>query len=315
MKTRNLFYRILFLLCLIFMYYLFRYFLKNPGYKALEVDVSCEKYKQSCLKLFKKLRFPDPSLIFSPPLRKPPEKLHKLFEQNGKMPISKFIYINEAYPDAISNQSNTQINVIKISDINKWRTKVKNREQLHYYDLNLRRAMFNHSSFIRQKTFVVIGTQVAWIEAIALELSASKITTLEYTRKSYEQKELEWLHVYDYLEYLLENNLIEQFENAASYSSIDHSGLGRYGEPLSPYGDVEAVAQIHCMIKPNGYFFLGLPTSKDDSSYIEFNTQRIYGESRLELLLDGWKVIDKAKNLGDTFDDTLFILQKLNACY
>lgn len=105
-------------------------------------------------------------------------------------------------------------------------------------------------------------------------------------RKKYEHDRLEWLHVNDYLDDLIANRKqIEQFDNSASFSSIEHSGLGRYGEPLSADGDIDAVKQVHCMLKPNGLFFLGLPTSPDDSSYIEFNAYRVYGSKRLVYFL------------------------------
>ncbi len=137
---------------------------------------------------------------------------------------------------------------------------------------------------------------------------ASKVYTLEYTRKEYEQKDLlEWLHVQDYLSYLIQNDKIEEFDNAASFSSIEHSGLGRYGDPLDPNGDIKAVQQIHCMIKPGGLFFLGLPASKDHSSFIEFNAHRVYGYNRLERLLVGWDLIEETPRLNT---HSLFVLRK-----
>ena len=47
------------------------------------------------------------------------------------------------------------------------------------------------------------------------------------------------------------------------------------------------------MIKPGGLFFLGLPTSADNSSYIEFNAHRIYGNKRLNKLFVGWDLVEQ----------------------
>ena len=110
--------------------------------------------------------------------------------------------------------------------------------------------MKKYKEQINQKSLVVVGTQLPWIEAIGYELSAAQVTTLDYTRKKYEHERLEWLHVNDYLDDLISNKKkIEQFDNSASFSSIEHSGLGRYGDPLSPEGDIDAVRQVHCLIK------------------------------------------------------------------
>ncbi len=51
------------------------------------------------------------------------------------------------------------------------------------------------------------------------------------------------------------------FDFIATYSSLEHSGLGRYGDPLDPYGDLEAAAQAWCALKPGGVLFLGTDLS------------------------------------------------------
>ena len=88
---------------------------------------------------------------------------------------------------------------------------------------------------------------------------------------------------------------------------IEHSGLGRYGDTLEPYGDYEAIQQVHCMLKPGGILFLGLPESGDGSSYIEYNAHRVYGTKRLHLVLNGWKLLDKKPSAFHS----VFVLQKI----
>jgi hypothetical protein len=174
--------------------------------------------------------------------------------------------------------------------------------------------MDQYSTRIQNQKFLVIGTEYIWIEALALLFQASQVTTLEYTHKLYERGDLKWFHVFEFLKLSIEKEVAAQFANAASYSSIEHTGLGRYGEPLSPSGDLHAIQMINCLLKPRGLFFLSLPTSKDNSSYLEFNARRIYGHDRLEIILKDWTVLKTMKNIGDTFDDTLFILEKKDRC-
>ena len=41
--------------------------------------------------------------------------------------------------------------------------------------------------------------------------------------------------------------------------SFDHDGLGRYGDPLNPDGDLEAMRTVYRLIKPEGILFLTVP--------------------------------------------------------
>ena len=65
--------------------------------------------------------------------------------------------------------------------------------------------------------------------------------------------------------------MLNVFDTAFSYSSIEHAGLGRYGDPLNPYADIEAVAQVACLLKPGGIFFLGFGIGRDK---LEWNAHR-----------------------------------------
>jgi hypothetical protein len=272
---------------------------------------SCElrqkNYKTECLNLFKELNNPDPSKFFHPPLAKPPDNLMNEFTQNGEMPITKYWYFNDVYSDANQKEAKNK-EIITKSEVDGYRLKDNNRVANYYGDWYNHQLMPKYSNYIKGKKLTVMGTIKPWLEAIALDAGAAKVITLDYTRKEYEQKDiLEWLHVYDYLNYLIEKKKIEEFDNAATFSSLEHSGLGRYGDPLDPNGDIKAVKQVHCMIKPGGLFFLGLPTSGDNSSYIEFNAHRVYGYKRLNKLFAGWDVVE---DTGRGQVHSVFVLKK-----
>ena len=40
------------------------------------------------------------------------------------------------------------------------------------------------------------------------------------------------------------NNTLEKFDGMISFSSLEHSGLGRYGDGLNPYGDLITMAKV-----------------------------------------------------------------------
>ncbi len=279
--------------------YMYHKTYKYEQNKSFLIDETCRiqiEYKKACLKLFYDLRNPDQSAFHKPPLRKPPDHLYNEFTQNGEMPITKYWYFDEAYSDA-SEKKSDQIETIPKAAIDHFRLNGTTRVENVYYDRYMNRLMSKYSNSIDRKKMIVIGTRSVWLEAIALDAGVSKVITLDYTRKKYEEKDiLEWIHVNDYLDYLIENKKIEEIDNAASFSSIEHSGLGRYGDPLDPNGDIKAVQQVHCMIKPGGLFFLGLPSSDDNSSFIEFNAHRVYGTKRLKKLLVGWDFLEQTDN-------------------
>jgi len=155
---------------------------------------------------------------------------------------------------------------------------------------------------------VVIGTISPWIEAMAYEMNAALIVTLDYTRKFWhEPNRLVWYHVNDFLDEMLHEAKLETYDNAATFSSIEHAGLGRFGDPLNPDGDLDVVRQVHCMLKPGSLFFVGaLENLKSEKGELHFNAQRVYGTKRLELLFEGWEVVKQ--------DEAAFVLKKMGGC-
>ena len=66
---------------------------------------------------------------------------------------------------------------------------------------------------------------------------------------------------------------------------------------------------IHCMLKPDGLLFVGLPTIKAKNGYIVFNKERVYGTNMLRLLFNGWNIMGGKRALDAKH--TLYILKKV----
>ena len=62
------------------------------------------------------------------------------------------------------------------------------------------------------------------------------------------------------------------FDVIVSYSSLEHSGLTRYGDAPHPWGDLVTMARNWCFMNNDGMAFIGVPTDKTDSIY--FNAHR-----------------------------------------
>ena len=43
------------------------------------------------------------------------------------------------------------------------------------------------------------------------------------------------------------------------YSGIEHDGLGRYGDPVNPEGDISAAREMWLHVRPGGMLFLAVP--------------------------------------------------------
>jgi hypothetical protein len=83
-----------------------------------------------------------------------------------------------------------------------------------------------------------------------------------------------------------------EFDMIRSFSSLEHPGLGRYGDSLNPWGDILAVARAWCVTKPGGHLYLGVPTGPDG---VQFNMHRIYGKVRWPLITTNWIQIDSGR--------------------
>ncbi len=138
---------------------------------------------------------------------------------------------------------------------------------------------------VRNKTCAVIGSEYPWIEAALLEFEAATVTTIEYNRIITDIPNLlaitpgmfaaaQERHAID--------GKLRLFDSVWCYRSLEHDGLGRYTDPINPYGDFQTMIKISCMLKPGGLLFLDVPTNKYDA--IHFNLHRLYGPIRLPLL-------------------------------
>ena len=49
--------------------------------------------------------------------------------------------------------------------------------------------------------------------------------------------------------------------------SFDHDGLGRYGDPLNPAGDLVAMETVKRVLKDEGLLFLTVPIGNHPTGY------------------------------------------------
>jgi hypothetical protein len=141
---------------------------------------------------------------------------------------------------------------------------------------------------------LVIGSEQPWVEVLALLAGAKEVVTLEYSLIAVQGvPQLTTFTPKQFASLYLSGDMAP-FDAIASYSSIEHSGLGRYGDALNPWGDIIAVAKAWCVTKPRGVMIIQVPYSNVDS--ILFNAHRTYGQLRTPFLMTNW--VQKFSNVS-----------------
>lgn len=183
-----------------------------------------DEYLGSCVDLFKRIRT-NPN-VHSPPLRAPSREMKYLFEKGGQMPITGLEYIDEAHKDA-NDKPSDKIHLITNEELSLVNDYVEDHENSGHGPKVIKQQMLLYNDSLVNSHVLVLGSEQPWVEMIAYNLKASKIYTLDYTRKKYENPIFEWHHILDYLDYSIQYNNINHVDFAVTYSTIQHAGLGK----------------------------------------------------------------------------------------
>ncbi|MFO0524167.1 MAG: DUF268 domain-containing protein [bacterium] len=65
---------------------------------------------------------------------------------------------------------------------------------------------------------------------------------------------------------------------------IEHIGLGRYGDPLDPYGSEKAAREIVRVLAPGGHALVSIPIGR---ARVQFNGQRVFDPNVVLRMFDG----------------------------
>jgi hypothetical protein len=210
------------------------------------------------------------SELTAPPREIPPE-LIDAYTIGGRIPVRKN-YFDGTYSEPVV-YSREKIDTV-LAQVAAGKT--------FYYgktDLWLRNALQRFP--IRGQEVAVMGSVEPIYESTVIHHGGQPIT-IEYNKIASEDARLKTLTVAEF------ERSPRQFDVAFSISSFEHDGLGRYGDPLNPDGDLAAMARMKNVVKPNGLLFLAVPVGCDA---LVWNAHRVYGPIRLPLLLSDWEVL------------------------
>jgi len=215
-------------------------------------------------------------------MTKPP-KWEKLSESLRDEFKKRFDFIKFLYFDGTNNSSSLIYN-----DLTEYIDKAEQNKSSYQYP-EVTQLLFNalDKYNVKNKSTVIFGSQSPWYESIALAKGCSECTTIEYNKIICKDKRLKVLTVAEYESIPDENKPV--FDVGFSISSFEHDGLGRYGDPVNPDGDIKAMQNAKKMIKKDGILFLAVPCNQMD--VLVYNAHRIYGPKCLKELINGWGVI------------------------
>ena len=224
---------------------------------------------------------------------KPPEKIPA--EMLNGYSMGGKVRIEYSYRDDSSSDIQSTINLNYTEKVFKESSARIARGECNYYgqtDYYLYEAFNNYP--IVGKDMCVIGSTHPWYEIMCLSFGARSVTVIEYVkRKSFHEK----------ISYIQPHESVEKkFDACLSISSFEHDGLGRYGDPLNPNGDLEAMQKMKGVLKPAGVMFLSVPIGIDT---VWFNVHRVYGEHRFYELIKGWEALNRYGFNALSFNSTI----------
>ncbi len=79
------------------------------------------------------------------------------------------------------------------------------------------------------------------------------------------------------------------YTSVSCMHTIEHIGLGRYGDTLDPQGDIKAINELKRITKPDGDILFVTPVGKQR---IEFNGHRIYSYELILQLFMGCRLME-----------------------
>lgn len=89
----------------------------------------------------------------------------------------------------------------------------------------------------------------------------------------------------------------ESVQSLSCMHVVEHVGLGRYGDPLDPVGDIKAIAELKRALAVNGNLLFVVPISGYPK--VVFNAHRIYSYAQITDYFSDFKLIEFALVMDD----------------
>ena len=214
--------------------------LSGPCFNHIKANVQCKK-------LFENEDFDRGHGEVHAPKTIPKELLQE-FTMNGRVKIQK-LYYDTKY---IGGEPNSPI--WSKDDIERQIVLARKGILPGNYGISHTNALrdgLKHAPLIKNGRILVIGSKIPWVEACVLEAGARQVVTLEYGAIISKHAKIKSMVPSEFREKYM-NRTLGLFDGIVTFSSVEHSGLGRYGVALNPWGDIITIARAWCVTRIGG---------------------------------------------------------------
>lgn len=90
-----------------------------------------------------------------------------------------------------------------------------------------------------------------------------------------------------------------ELSSLSSICVIEHAGLGRYGDPLDPFGSEKAARELARVLARGGNLYVSVPVDKENTLY--YNAHRAFTREYLLELFSPLKLIEERYIYGNRF--------------
>ncbi|KAJ3161152.1 hypothetical protein HDU86_007774 [Geranomyces michiganensis] len=247
---------------------------------------------------------------YGPALKEIPPLLKDDYTFSGKVPLGDY-FLDQAYLGGKALESEWSEALIE-----KYRQEATERKpEFNYPNDVIYASLDEHQALVKGKRGLVIGSEIPWLEGTLLAYGAEAVSTLEFGTIDSKHPQITTYTPKKFSMGVLQQT-IAPFDFVFSYSSIEHDGLGRYGDNLNPFGDMHTMAKMLTTVKPGGFAFIGFPCCYDR---LDWNAHRVYGPLRLPKVFAGWKILgvypEDAMEVGSTkVVQPVWVLQNTFGC-
>jgi hypothetical protein len=135
---------------------------------------------------------------------------------------------------------------------------IRQRQSFHYPSSHIYQCLDSYSSVaVKGKRGLVVGSEKPWLESMLLYYGASHVTTLEFGTIISEHANLTSITPQELTLKFVSGKMMANFDFVFSFSSLEHDGLGRYGDSLNPDADLQMMSRLMTLVRPEGFFFSG----------------------------------------------------------